>query len=58
MKSFVGFITLVAILVFMMGLVTNASGTGTVINSASNGLVSLFSLELGKVPTTTTSKAA
>ncbi len=52
MKAFVGFITLVAGLVFLMGLVTHAAGTGQVINAGSNGLVKLFSLELGQVPKT------
>ena len=52
MKGFLAFLTLVALLIFGMGLVTNASGTGDIINSASSGLVSIFSLELGKVPTT------
>lgn len=53
MKAFLGFITLVAMLVFGMGLITHASGTGQVINASSNGLVKLFSLELGQVPKTT-----
>lgn len=52
MKQFLGFITLVAMLVFAMGLVTHAAGTGQVINASSNGLVKLFSLELGVVPKT------
>jgi hypothetical protein len=45
-----GFITLVAMLVFAMGLVTHPKGTASIINSTSNGLVKLFTLELGKVP--------
>lgn len=53
MKGFLAFITLVAGLVFAMGLVTHAAGTGQVINAASSGLVKLFSLELGAVPTNT-----
>lgn len=57
MKGFLAFLTLVAMLVFGMGLVTNAAGTGDIINSASSGLVSIFSLELGKVPTTTATTA-
>lgn len=50
MSQFFGFITLVALLVFGMGLVTNAKGTAQIINSTSSGLVKLFTLELGKVP--------
>jgi hypothetical protein len=49
-KAFVGFITLVAMLVFMMGLVTHPTGTAAIINSTSKGLVDLFTLELGAVP--------
>jgi hypothetical protein len=52
MRQFLGFITLVATLVFAMGLVTHASGTGKIINASSDGLVKLFSLELGSVPKT------
>lgn len=52
MGAFLGFLTLVAGLIFAMGLVTHPQGTGTIINSTSNGLVKLFSLELGKVPKT------
>lgn len=52
MKQFLGFITLVAMLVFAMGLVTHASGTAQVVNAGSNGLVKLFTLELGQVPKT------
>jgi len=50
MGKILGFITLVAMLVFAMGLITHPSGTAAVINSTSNGLVKLFTLELGKVP--------
>ena len=50
MKAFLGFITLVALLVFGMGLVTNSKGTAQVISASSNGLVKLFTLELGQVP--------
>lgn len=50
MRTFVGFLTLVAMLVFGMGLVTHAAGTAHVINSSSNGLIKLFGLELGQVP--------
>lgn len=52
-KGFLAFITLVALLVFGMGLVTHPSGTGQIINASSSGLVKLFSLELGVVPGTT-----
>ena len=52
MGAFFAFITLVAGLVFAMGLVTHAKDTGTVINAGSNALTSLFSLELGTVPKT------
>lgn len=47
MRGFLGFLTLVALLVFGMGLVTHASGTASIINSTGNGLVRLFGLELG-----------
>jgi len=50
MAKILGFITLVAFLVFAMGLVTHPKGTATLINSTSNGLVKLFTLELGQVP--------
>lgn len=50
MKQFFGFITLVALLVFGMGLVTHAAETGQIINAGSSGLVQLFTLELGIVP--------
>jgi hypothetical protein len=50
MKSIIGFITLVAMLVFGMGLVTNYKGAVAILNASSNGLVKLFTLELGKVP--------
>ena len=53
MKGFLAFITLVALLVFGMGLVTHAADTGQLINASSTGLVKLFSLELGQVPTNT-----
>lgn len=52
MGAFLAFITLVAGLVFAMGLVTHAKDTATVINSGSNALTNLFSLELGTVPKT------
>jgi hypothetical protein len=52
MGQIFGFITLVAILVFGMGLVTHAADTAAIVNSTSNGLVKLFSLELGNSPTT------
>jgi hypothetical protein len=50
MRAFLGFLTLVAMLVFGMGLVKNAKGTAQVVNASSNGLVKLFGLELGQVP--------
>lgn len=50
MRAFLGFLTLVALLVFGMGLVKNSKGTAAVVNSSSNGLVKLFGLELGTVP--------
>jgi hypothetical protein len=50
MRAALGFLTLVAMLVFGMGLVTHASGTAKVVNSTSSGLVKLFGLELGTVP--------
>lgn len=50
MREFVGFITLVALLVFGMGLVTHGKQTAGVINASANGLVKLFGLELGQVP--------
>ena len=50
MRAFLGFLTLVAMLVFGMGLVTHSKGTAQVTNSAANGLVKLFGLELGTVP--------
>lgn len=52
MGQILGFITLVAMLVFAMGLVTHPQGTASIINSTSNGLVKLFTLELGQVPKT------
>lgn len=52
MGQVLGFITLVAMLVFAMGLVTHPAGTASIVNSTSNGLVKLFTLELGKVPST------
>lgn len=52
MGQLLGFITLVALLVFGMGLVTHPNGTASIVNSTSNGLVKLFTLELGKVPST------
>lgn len=57
-KGFLAFITLVALLVFAMGLVTHASDTGQIINASSNGLVKLFTLELGVVPGTKTTTRA
>lgn len=50
MKAFLGFLTLVAVLVFGMGLVKNAKGTAQVTNAGANGLVKLYGLELGVVP--------
>lgn len=50
MKAFVGFLTLVALLIFGMGLVTNSKGTAQVINAGSSGLFKIFALELGQVP--------
>jgi hypothetical protein len=50
MRGFLGFLTLVAMLVFGMGLVTHGKQTAQVINATGNGLVKLFTLELGKVP--------
>lgn len=50
MKGVLAFITLVALLVFGMGLVTHPSGTAQVVNASSNGLFKLLSLELGAVP--------
>lgn len=46
----IAFLTLVAGFIFAMGLVTHSAGTAAVINSTSNGLVKLFTLELGQVP--------
>lgn len=57
MKGFLAFITLVALLVFGMGLVTHPSGTAQVVNAGSNGLFKLFSLELGQVPATSHKRA-
>lgn len=56
MKQFFGFITLVALLVFGMGLITHATETGKIINAGSSGLVQLFTLELGIVPGSKTAK--
>lgn len=50
MGEFLGFITLVAMLVFGMGLVTHPKGTAQIINAGANGLTKLFTLELGVVP--------
>ena len=50
MRAFLGFLTLIALLVFGMGLVTHAKQTATVTNSAANGLIKLYGLELGQVP--------
>lgn len=50
MTQIFAFLTLVAGFVFAMGLVTNAKGTATVVNSLANGVTNLFTLELGKVP--------
>lgn len=50
MRAVLGFITLVAMLVFAMGLVTHPAGTANILNAASNTLTRLFSLELGQVP--------
>ena len=52
MAGFLAFLTLVAGFVFLMGLVTHPGGTAQVINSGSNALTNLFSLELGTVPKT------
>lgn len=52
MGAFIAFLTLIAGLVFAMGLVTHSQGTAQVINSGSNALTNLFSLELGTVPKT------
>lgn len=52
MGAILGFLTLVALLVFGMGLVTHPTGTAQIENSTANGLVKLFTLELGKVPST------
>lgn len=57
MDKILGFITLVAFLVFAMGLVIHPKGTAALINSTSNGLVQLFTLELGKVPGSASAKA-
>lgn len=53
MGSFFAFITLIAGLVFAMGIITHASDTATVLNAGSNSLTSLFSLELGVAPSST-----
>jgi len=50
MGGALAFLTLVAGLVFAMGLVTHPSGTAQVVNAGSNALTNLFSLELGTVP--------
>jgi hypothetical protein len=50
MAPIIGFLATVAGFVFVMGLVTHPSGTAKIINSASSGIVKLFTLELGQVP--------
>jgi hypothetical protein len=50
MGPILAFLATVAGFVFLMGLVTHPKGTATLINSASNGIVKLFTLELGQVP--------
>jgi len=50
MGPILAFLATVAGFVFVMGLVTHPSGTARIINSASNGIVKLFTLELGQVP--------
>lgn len=52
MGQFLGFLTLVAGLVFLMGLVTHPKGTSEVINSTASGITNLLTLELGQVPKT------
>lgn len=52
MGGFLALLTLVAGLVFAMGLITHAKDTATVVNAGSNALTNLFSLELGTVPKT------
>jgi hypothetical protein len=54
MGPILGFLGTVAAFVFLMGLVTNAKGTATVINATASGITNLFTLELGKVPTAKT----
>ena len=50
MGAFLAFLTVVAGFIFAMGLVTHPAGTSQILNSTSNGLTNLFTLELGKVP--------
>ncbi len=50
MGGFLAFLTLVAGFIFAMGLVTHPAGTSQILNSTSNGLTNLFTLELGTVP--------
>ena len=52
MGSILAFLSTIALFVFLMGLVTNAKGTSSVINSTAAGITNLFTLELGKTPTT------
>jgi hypothetical protein len=51
MRGILGFLTLVAMLVFGMGMITNYKGSVAILNASANGLTKLFTLELGKVPT-------
>jgi hypothetical protein len=48
------FLTIVAGFIFAIGLVTHAAGTAQVTNSLASGITNLFTLELGKTPTTAT----
>jgi len=52
MGQVLAFLALVAGFIFAIGLVTHASGTAQVINSTASGITNLFTLELGKTPTT------
>lgn len=52
MSQIFAFLALVAGFVFAMGLVTHAAGTAQILNSTSNGLTNLFTLELGQTPKT------
>ncbi len=54
MGQVLAFLTIVAGFIFAIGLVTHPAGTAQVANSLSSGITNLFTLELGKTPTTAT----